>query len=330
MSPLWRDEIAIYLAPSKLVLVRRARGVRPRVVAATELGVTAGTAGDIGPVLARLADVLTEATWQGAAARAVVADHPWARYAIVPWPATRLDAAGHLTQARYVLGDAHGDAVADWAVSLSESPPGQPYVACAMPAALRGALEDVLAPANLALVSLQPQLIAAFNTWRRRLPADDAWFVTLDDGALCAVHLAGGAWDRVHTARLSPDWRVELERLQAFARLTRANGALVRMFVDGPAWMRRDAAAAAGIEWLAEDDRPGAQTHQLALLQRESADVSALDERIGRYYRVARSDRIVAVLENIDAEARRANQCAASNEKTVCMGTPSATMTIAR
>ena len=37
----------------------------------------------------------------------------------------------------------------------------------------------------------------------------------------------------------------------------------------------------------------------------ESADVSALDERIGRYYRVARSDRLVAVLENIDAEARR-------------------------
>ncbi len=37
----------------------------------------------------------------------------------------------------------------------------------------------------------------------------------------------------------------------------------------------------------------------------ESADIAALDERIGRYYRVIRSDRLVAVLENIDAEARR-------------------------
>lgn len=273
MSPLWRDEVAIYLAPRKLALVRRARGLGARVVASTEIALAVPDAafGDLGPVLALLADLLAEPTWQGAAARAVVADHPWARYAVVPWPAARLDAAGRLAHARYVLADTYGELVADWTVTLADTPPGRPYVACAMPAALRGALEDVLAPANLALVSLQPQLIAAFNTWRRRLPADDAWFVTVDDGALCAVHLAGGAWDRVHTARLSPDWSVELERLQAFARLTRANGALGRMFVDGPAWMRRDAAAAAGIEWLAEDDRPGAQTHQLALLQRMRA-----------------------------------------------------------
>jgi hypothetical protein len=37
----------------------------------------------------------------------------------------------------------------------------------------------------------------------------------------------------------------------------------------------------------------------------ESADISALEEKIGRYYRVIRSDRLVVVLENIDAEARR-------------------------
>jgi hypothetical protein len=67
-------------------------------------------------------------------------------------------------------------------------------------------------------------------------------------------------------ARLSPDWTVELERLQAFARLTRAAGAPGRMFVDAPAWMRPGAAASAGIEWLEEGD--GAQPHELALLQR--------------------------------------------------------------
>ncbi len=267
MSPLWRDEIAIYLAPRRLALVRRARGLRPRVVAATEVAVPAGTFGDIGPVFARLADVLTEPTWHGAAARVVVAD-PWARYGIVPWPATRLDAAGRLTHARCLLGDTYGEAVTDWAVTLADAPPGHSYVACAMPATLRSALEDTLAPARLALVSLQPQLIVAFNAWRHRLPADDTWFVSVDDGSLSAVHLRNGAWDRVHMARLSPDWSVELERLQAFAKLTRAAGGLGRMFVDAPAWMRRGAAASAGIEWLEEGAGDGAQAHELALLQR--------------------------------------------------------------
>jgi hypothetical protein len=234
-------------------------------VAATELAVPAGTVGDVGPVLARLADVLTEPTWHGAAARAVVAN-PWARYGIVPWPATRLDAAGRLTHARYLLGDSYGEAVADWAVALADTPPGCSYVACAMPAKLRSALEDTLAPARLALVSLQPQLIVAFNACRHRLPADDTWFVSVDDGSLCAVHLSHGEWDRVHMARLSPDWTVELERLQAFARLTRAAGVPGHMFVDAPAWMRPGAGASAGIEWLEEGD--GAQPHELALLQR--------------------------------------------------------------
>ena len=269
MSPLWRDEIAIYLAPRKIALVRRARGLKPRVVAATELAIPTGTVGDVGPLFARLADALSESTWQGAAARAVVAD-AWVRYGIVPWPATRLDAAGRLTHARYVLGDAYGDALAEWAVTLADTPPGRPYVACAMPADLRSALEDTLAPARLTLVSLQPQLIVAFNAWRHRLPPDDTWFVSMDDGALSAVHVSNGAWDRVHMARLSPDWGVELERLQAFARLTRAAGAASRMYVDAPFWMR-GAAPTAGIEWLGDGTGDGSQAHELALLQRMNA-----------------------------------------------------------
>jgi hypothetical protein len=271
VSPLWRDEVAIYLAPHKLALVRRARGLKPRVVATTELAVPAGTFGDIGPVMARLADVLTDPTWHGAQARAVVADHPWARFGVVPWPATGLDAAGRLIHARYLLGDTHGEVVADWAVTLADTPPGRSYVACAMPAAFPSALEETLAPARLALVSLQPRLIVAFNAWRHRLPADDAWFVSVDDEALSAVHLSDGAWDRVHMARLSPDWSVELERLQAFGRLIRAAGAHGRMFVDAPAWMRHGATPNSGIEWLEGGAGEGTQAHELALLQRMHA-----------------------------------------------------------
>ena len=263
MSPPWRDEVAIYLGPRKLVLVRRARLIRRRIIAATELVVPAATPGDVGPALGRLADVLRESTWQRAAARVVVAD-PWARYGIVPWPATRLDTAGRLTHARYVLGDAYGEAVADWAVTLADTPPGRATVACAMPPGLRGSLEETLAPARLTVVSIQPRLVVAFNAWRHRLPAHDAWFVSVDDGALCAVHLAHGDWDRVHVERLSSRWALELERLLAFCRLTGSQGTAPRVFVDAPGWMRGGAPAGAGIEWLDEEDGGDAQTQALA------------------------------------------------------------------
>ena len=271
MSPRWRDEVAIYLAPRKLALVRRRRGIRGRVVAATELGlaIPGGGSNDVGPVLALLADLLGEPTWQRAAARVVVADHAWTRYAVVPWPEARLDGAGRLAHARCVLADAYGEAVADWEVALADAPPGRPCVACAMPGSLRAAVEGTLAPARLALVSLQPQLVVAFNAWRHRLPADDVWFVTVDDGVLSAVHVTDGAWDRVHTARLSPNGMLELERLQAFARVTGAAGGPGRVYVDAPPWMRRTAAAGAGIDWLEEGE--GARKRELALLEGISA-----------------------------------------------------------
>ena len=268
MSPLWRDEIAIYIAPRKIALARRGKALRPQVGAATEVAVPGGHFGDFRPALARLAEVVAEPTWQNAAARVVVAD-PWSRFGLVPWPGSRLDAEGRLTHARYVLADTFGEGLADWSVTLADTPPGRAYVACAMPAALKAAVEDVLGPARLTLVSLQPQLVVAFNAWRHRLPADDAWFVSLDDGSLSAVHLANGAWDRVHMTRLSSDWNVELARLQAFGRLTRAAGDVGRMFIDAPAWIRNGATfPGTGLEWLEEDAADTGQAHELALLQR--------------------------------------------------------------
>ena len=160
--------------------------------------------------------------------------------------------------------------MSDWSLTLADTPPGHAYVACAMPGQLRGALEDALTAARLKLASLQPQLIVAFNAWRHRLPADECWFVSLDEGSLSAVHIVAGAWDRVHMARLSRDWVVELERLAAFGRLTRAAGATSRMLVDAPTWMRQSLVpgTATEFEWLDDDGNAGGQAHELALLQR--------------------------------------------------------------
>ncbi len=265
MSPLWRDEVALFVAPRKIALARRTRGLKPRIGSATEIAVP-GHLGDIGPMLSQLAGVLAEPTWRDATARVIVADS-WARYGIVPWPNLRLDNEGRVSHARYVLTENYGDALSDWSVSLADTPPGHAYVACAMPAPLKIGLEETLAGARLKLVSLQPQLIVAFNAWRPQLPADDAWFVSLDEGSLAAVHLSQGTWDRVHMARLSQDWVVELERLRAFGRLSRG-AASCRMLVDAPAWMRSAQAGGSDFEWLEAGGSNGEGCHELALLQR--------------------------------------------------------------
>jgi hypothetical protein len=267
VSLRFRDEVAVYVAPRKLALVRRSRGLRSRVVESAEVVVAAGVDG----VFARLAEIVAAPEWQNAVARVVVSDHPWACYGVVEWPKVRLDAAARLAHARYVLGDTYGEAVADWTVTLADNPPGRPSVACAVQPTLCASLEAALTPARLQLVSLQPRLIVAFNHWRSQLPSDDAWFVSMDEWSLSAVHVKNRGWDRVYMARLSSDFQAELERLKSFARLTKAAGAQGRMFVDAPIWMRGGASSNAEIEWLEGTPGEGGQAHEMALLQRLSA-----------------------------------------------------------
>jgi hypothetical protein len=267
VSPLWRDEVVIYFAPRRVALARRARGLRPRTVSETEIAVD-GHSSDFEPTMTRLEDALAEPMWRHAAVRVIIADS-WIRYGIVPWPATRLPDDGRVSYARYVMAESYGDIVSDWHLSLSDTPPGFSYVACAMPVSLRTRLQGALAEAGLKLTSLQPQLVVAFNAWRHRLPAHDAWFVSLDDSSLAAVHLSNGIWDRVHTARISQDWMVELDRLQAFGRLHGSDGNSVRMLLDAPPWMRHvHSDSSKALSWLEPDGSHAQLSWELALLRR--------------------------------------------------------------
>jgi hypothetical protein len=250
VSPLWRDEIHISLAPRELRLERLGRGLKPRLLAGFQTTVDTGDYAGWEPALSALGRCLDEAAWQNANARVVLSDH-WVRYAIVPWSDDLRGHAERLTHARYTLADVYGDLVADWTVRLSDSLPGTSQIACAMPTTLFTALSDLIEHHGLRLLSIQAWMIASFNRWRRSLPATGAWLVSVEEGSLAAARLASGGWDRVHKVRIGRDWSVELRRLQTFARLESSRPEGGRVFVDAPASLR-DAAGAndPALEWL--------------------------------------------------------------------------------
>ena len=73
MSPLWRDEVGIYLAQRRACLVRMRRGVRPTLAAEVDHADPAAAAGWEG-ALALLEQQLNEGTWSDACVRVVLAD----------------------------------------------------------------------------------------------------------------------------------------------------------------------------------------------------------------------------------------------------------------
>jgi hypothetical protein len=160
--------------------------------------------------------------------------------------------------------------MSDWSVSLSDAPPGAPRLASAMPAALLESLRAMTVRHDQKLISVQPQLIAAYNTWRHVLPpAAGAWFVTVEPGCLAALRMCGDSIDRVHAVRIGPDWARELKRLQTFGRLARASPADGRVYVDLPEALRMPhPEMSADLDWLDDPNPPLTTLHQLEHLRR--------------------------------------------------------------
>lgn len=268
MSPLWRDEIGVYVAPRKLCMVRMKRGVKPVLVAQQEATFDASQTNDWTPALQSLDGMLAQPGWRGALLRVVVADS-WVRYAMVPWVAELSSTDERVAHARQLLAGAYGEAVSDWDVRVSEVPPGSPRVACTIPRAMLDSLRTICRKHHVRLASLQPQLVCAYENWRHRLPPAGSWFVSVEEFTLAAARIARTGWDRVYSVRIGADWPRELKRLQTFGRLVSTDSEEGQVFVDAPqAWREVAGAAARDLQWLEEEAGPQTTLQRLGRVRR--------------------------------------------------------------
>jgi hypothetical protein len=276
VSPLWRDEVGAYLSPHRLCLVRMKRGAKPTPLAEHEMRFEGAKTDSWAAALEAFASMLAQPPWAGARTRVVIADH-WARYAIVPWSAALNSAQERLAHGRQLLTSLYGEAVADWDVRISEAPPQATRVVCAVPGELIAGVRSACAAQGSTLLSLQPQLVAAYEAWRACLPQSNAWFVSVEQGSLAAARLGPHGWDRVHSVRIGSDWVRELKRLQTFGRLASNSPQEGQVYVDAPhAWREvatgtAHAADASGLQWLEEPNEPMTTLQRLGRTRRLAA-----------------------------------------------------------
>src|SRR5438552_1890534 len=176
------------------------RGARPTAAAEHELRFEGARTESWAAALEAFASVLGQPPWAGTHTRVVIADH-WARYA---------------------------EAVAGWELCISDAPPRASRVICAVPGELIEGVRAACAAQGGTLLSLQPQLVAAYEAWRPCLPQTNAWFVSVEQGSLAAARLGRYGWERVHGVRIGSDWMRELKRLQTFGRLAKIGRASCR------------------------------------------------------------------------------------------------------
>jgi hypothetical protein len=132
------------------------------------------------------------------------------RYVLVPWSDALSDAEEEAAYARHCLDQTYGEAAAQWELRVSDERDGAPKLACAVDAALPAGLREAFAAAGVRLDSIQPNLMAVYNDYRRSLQGRYAWLALLEQGSLCLALLNRGRWERIRSMRIGPGWRTEL------------------------------------------------------------------------------------------------------------------------
>lgn len=206
MSPRWREEREVALAPAAVKWARWARGWSRAALERAELPVEEGAGPGWRAPLAALqaawADV-SEGPGRPSDVRVLLSNH-FVRYVVVPWHDQLTGPAERQALAEHAFHAAYGNLAAAWQVQLAPTRHGDPALACAVDRELVTALGNLCEAGSHKLVALQPLLMAAFNQRRRQLDRHACLFV-LEPGRLCCAWLRDGRWGAVSNLRLGSD-----------------------------------------------------------------------------------------------------------------------------
>ncbi|MDP1681629.1 MAG: hypothetical protein Q8L39_07620 [Burkholderiales bacterium] len=214
MSPLWRDQVHIALAPDRLVLVRVSGGLAPKVLAKTIVPVATTQEGGWKAVLATLAKVLmADHQWQDAETSVVLSNY-FVRYQLIAWSDEIETDEEREAYVRASFSQVYGEGIADWAYSVSETGRGASWLAAAIDRPLLAQLEASIGNGRSKLVSVMPHLMPTFNAARREIKRRDAWLVQVENKKLLLGLILGGHWQSIGSRQVSDEaWQQELPLL---------------------------------------------------------------------------------------------------------------------
>jgi len=155
---------------------------------------------------------------------AVVLADQFVRYALLPHNEALKTPEQWQALATHRFSALHGPRAAEWQVTVTETSPLGPRIACAVDRALITRLAEVLTAAGLHLASVQPFLVAAFNRIRKTVGNGSCWIVVEEPGRLTLALLRRGMWLAIRSRRVEKGWRHVLpeilERESAFLGLS--------------------------------------------------------------------------------------------------------------
>ncbi len=139
----------------------------------------------------------------------VTLSNQFVQYALVPW-LDKLSDKEELSFAQHCFRDKYGDVADSWSVRVSPGTAGVATLAGAIDTGLLEGLRGVAGQLGLKVQSIQPSLMAVYNSCRASLKGRSAWLAFIEPGVLCLLLLQKGHFAWVRKVRIGDDWRDEL------------------------------------------------------------------------------------------------------------------------
>ena len=201
MSPLWRDQVNILVAPGGVHVARYGRGWSPRALWSQSMQCAESGDNAWQPAVDTLDRVLQLQQWAGIGARVVVSNH-FARYVLIPDASKLRDAKERLAAARHQLQTIYGEASGGWRVAIGAAPATGGLPAAAIDAAFLEGITASLTKAKLRPLAVEPLFASAFNQCRQRIGAGAAWLVVAEPGRVGLAYLDHGKWLKLRVERI--------------------------------------------------------------------------------------------------------------------------------
>ena len=252
---LWsRDEHNIVLCHDRVMLVttRREltrRGVRRRHALAERVlpsDIAAGEAPWHGPLKA-LETALPGLSRSNSRLTVTLSNH-FVRYALIPWSEALSNDREEMAFARHSFREMYGNDADSWELRINHDKAGMAQLACAVDTRLLDGLRGLFGRTGVRLHSIQPHLMAAYNSCGAALRGRSAWLALAERGNLCLALLRDGQWSWVRTIRTGAGWYEELPLLMEREEfLANADAAVNEVFLWAPD--QRDDALPASSRW---------------------------------------------------------------------------------
>ena len=224
MSPPWRDQIQIFIAPERVDLVRISRGLKRLGKSAQLPRVTHTCTSDPDQSiweapLQKFEELIKDKT--DTEVMITLSNH-FVRYVTLPPQMDIKKPSEVYAYATFRMREVYGERVDKWIISVSSWDPSEGAICAAINHDLMARLEEIAIRNKIKLKDVEPYLASSFDHWKKQLFGPNVYFALVETGRICIALLTNGIWQNIRNQRIL--YRIEDELLAALDQVAILSG----------------------------------------------------------------------------------------------------------